>query len=420
MSKNKWFVLNTEVCCEGDIKMEHPEYYSVFVQDLDVGKGLALDIKTFEPLTPKAAVTLFITVTEVGTDHPVSGAKVNVTGQGLDLTKSTDGNGKVEIEVSPASTGFITITATNSDYKKGSTRMMVGVDNTPPILVVNPPPPITNKSEISITGSTDSGVTITINGKKATTKADGTFKGTVTLKAGKNPITVVALDGSGNITTKTVYTTLDTELPSVLLETKGPFYNTAEITLKGRVEPGCIVVIKDKSGSKIADAIVVHDNFEAKNIKLKPAPSKNEFVIEATDQAGNVTTTQPFAIENIERITAKLSPGNKAVVVNDVSKALIEAYDGVFVPADFFRFLGATVETNIASGSVEIKIDGSTLVLNVGSGDATLDGKTISIYSAPKNGTTGTVMVPAKIIAKALGCTTWEDGTVLFVRYDRH
>jgi Copper amine oxidase N-terminal domain/Glucodextranase, domain B len=420
MSKNKWFVLNTEVCCEGDIKMEHPEYYSVFVQDLDVGKGLALDIKTFEPLTPKAAVTLFITVTEVGTDHPVSGAKVKITGQGLDLTKSTDGNGKVEIEVSPASTGFITITATNSDYKKGSARMMVGADSTPPILVVNPPPPITNKAEISITGSTDSGVTITINGKKATTKADGTFKGTVTLKAGKNPITVVALDGSGNITTKTVYTTLDTELPSVLLETKGPFYNTAEITLKGRVEPGCIVVIKDKSGSKIADAIVVHDNFEAKNIKLKPAPSKNEFVIEATDQAGNIMTTQPFVIENIERITAKLSAGNKAVVVNDVSKALIEAYDGTFVPADFFRFLGATVETNIASGSVEIKINGSTLVLNVGSSDATLDGKTISIYSDPKNGKTGTIMVPAKIIAEALGCTAWEDGTALFVRYDRH
>ncbi len=423
MSKNKWYVLNTEVCCEGEIKLDNPEYYSVYVQDLDVYKGLAIDVKTLEPLTPKATVTLYITVTEMGAGYPISGANVKVSGQGLDISKRTNSEGKVEIEVAPASTGFITITAESDANGSGEVRLMVGSDKTPPMLVVDPPAPVTNKKEISVTGTTDAGVVVTINGNKATVKADGTFTGKVNLQPGKNPITVVAKDGSGNMTTKTVYTTLDTEPASVLLETKGPFYNAdpAEaVTLKGRVEEGCTVVLKDSSGGKVADASVVHDHFEV-DVKLKAAPSKNEFVIEATDPAGNVTSS-PFVIENIERIEIAVVAGKAGVTVNGELKTLPEAVQTNNVaPYQLFEYLGAVPTANNASGVVEIKLNGTTITVNVGSTEATVDGKTVDIAIAPTKGNSS-ILVPVRTIATALGITTWigDDGTTLYLRYDRH
>ncbi len=420
MSKNKWYVLNTEVCCEGEIKLQSPEYYSVLCQTLDVGKGLFIDVKTLEPLTPKAAVTLYVTVTEVGTEYPVSGAKVSVTGQGLDLSKTTDGKGEVEIEVSPATTGFITITATNDDYKQGSTKMMVCTDKIPPILVVNPPPAVTNQATIQITGSTDKGSIVKVNGMKATTKANGDFVGEANLKPGKNPITVTAEDGSGNVVSEVVYVILDTELPSVLLETKGPFYNADTITLKGRVEPGCTVVIKEKGGAEITKAVVVHDKFEAKDIKLAAAPSVNEFVIEAVDPAGNVTTTDPYAIENIDRIEMVLVDGKTSVTVNGKTEMLIEAYSNSFGPYQMFELFGATVTANTVSGSVTIELGGVTMNMTVGQNTATVDGVDTDLYNAPRNGN-ASILLPIKEVAERIGCLTWSDAdSNLHIQYDNH
>ena len=295
-----------------------------------------------------------------------------------------------------------------------------GSDKIPPILVVNPLPPVTNQETIQITGSTDKGSVVKVNGKKATTKPNGDFVGEANLKPGKNPITVTAEDGSGNVVSKVLYVVLDTELPSVLLETKGPFYNADTITLKGRVEPGCTVIIREKSGAEVAKAVVVHDKFEAKNIKLAPAPSTNEFIIEATDPAGNVMTTEPYVIENIERIEIELTSGRASVLVNGEEKMVPEAYTMPFGPYQIFELLGATATANTVSGSVTVELGGKKIEMTVGQKTATVDGSSFVLYYAPKNGNMS-ILLPIKEVADLLGCLTWTDAdAVLHIQFDNH
>ena len=131
-------------------------------------------------------------------------------------------------------------------------------------------------------------------------------------------------------------------------------------------------------------------------------------------------TSAPFTIENVERIVVEVKPGRAGVVVNDVDKALPEAVETNFVASyQVFDFIGATPQVNQASGNIEIKLNGTTLTATVGSTEATVDGKTVNIYIAPKMGTAG-IMVPVRTIADALGITTWEADGTLFLRYDRH
>ncbi|HOO97729.1 MAG TPA: stalk domain-containing protein [Caldisericia bacterium] len=422
LSQNKWHTPDFDCCDDKQIMMTHPEFYSVLAQKLDVGKGLLVEVKTLEPLTPKASSILYITVSEVGTLHPVPGAKVTVSGAGVDVSKNTNGKGEVEIEVSPATTGFITIKATNEDYRMGETKILVGSDNTPPSLFVDVVPPVTNQNEITITGTVTKGAQVTINGKAATTKADGTFSGKVTLQPGKNPITVVAKDGSGNTVSKVVYVTLDQEGPSVMIDKVSALYNETEFDLKGRVEPGCTVVIKS-GGSIVAEAVVIHDRWQANGLKLKPAPSRNEFTVEATDAAGNKTISQPIEVENVERLTVVLKAGTAAATLNGKAITLKEAVTGTtfMAPVDVFEHLKAQKPVvNMATGQVEIQLNGSKINLTIGSTDVTVDGAAAKIIAAPVMGT-ATVKVPVMDVAKKLGCqTTTDDNGALHITFDRH
>ena len=73
----------------------------------------------------------------------------------------------------------------------------------------------------TVTGTvkdSESGVSeIKINGMNILLKKDGSFAGTVSLKEGKNTLTVVATDRAGNEVTKTVKVVLDTTPPELII-----------------------------------------------------------------------------------------------------------------------------------------------------------------------------------------------------------
>ncbi|HQG59541.1 MAG TPA: stalk domain-containing protein [Caldisericia bacterium] len=419
LQKNKYFCAGSDVCNQV-IKMVKPEFYGVKVQKFDVGKGLEITAETIEDLTPKANGKIFITVKEYGAGAPVAGAKVKVSGLGVDQTKTTNGKGEVEIEVAPNATGFLKIEATADNFKGSSTKIMVGSDKTPPMLEIDPVVPITNKDEVQITGTTESGSTVTINGKPATTKGDK-FTGTAKLQNGKNTIVVVATDGSGNTTTKMVYVTLDKEGPAIMVDAVGEnntVYGKDSIKLKGRVDADSKVTVKDMSGAVVGEATVVHDMWILDNVKLAPAPSKNEFKIEATDLAGN-TSSVMVTITNIDRVIMTLKQGDVNAMVGNTPNALPLAPKGTefSTPVDFIKLLGGTVDFNPATNTVQIQINSHTLIATIGSNKVQIDGNEKTIQSAPTL-SGSLVVVPAVDICAKMGLVTQvndADKTVMII-----
>lgn len=425
LAKNKWFCIASD-CSKYNVAMTEPEYFGVKVFNIDVAKGLAIEVRSLEPLAPKASSKLTISVKEFGTGAPVKGIKVVVSGLGVEQTKSTGANGEVEIEVAPNATGFLKVEAVSGtpDYISTSTKILVGSDKNAPMLDVTPPPPITNNPTITINGKTESGATVTINGVAATIKGDGSFSGSVKLVEGKNVITVIATDGSGNQTKKNVWTTLDTQPPAIIIDPIEDQINaTSVIKISGRVDPGSSVTIKDAAGTAIP-ARVIHDIWEA-DIQLAPAPSKNIFTIEATDLAGNKSGAgNQIEIKNIKRAKVVMVKDSAGITVDGNPQMLPEKVvvtSSIFLaPFDFVEFLGGSKQSNLTGkgGTLQVSINGYTLVMTIGSTNATLNDKPVKLVTAPEiKGST--IMIPVVEVAGKLGCGTLVETDKLTITYDK-
>jgi hypothetical protein len=421
LSKNKYFETG-KIKSPYTIKMTSPEFYGVKVMMCDVGKGLTIEVNSLEPLAPKASAKLVIVVKEFGAGAVVGGAKVKVSGLGVDQTKTTNNKGEVEIEVSPASTGYLKIEASADNYKPTWTRLMVGADKVAPFLDVDPVAPVTNKDDITVTGKTESGATVTINGKPATTKADGVFTGMVRLQPGKNAITIIATDGSGNTMSKTVYTVLDKEGPAVMIDPIGDgnkVFNKDAITIKGRVDANSKVVVKDGSGAVVGEAVVIHDRWTLENVKLAPAPSKNIFKVEATDLAGNVTIAQDFEVINVQQIKVVLTQNNATAQVNGQPQPLPTAVTGTtfMSPIDFIAFLGGTADYNPATKAISIVLNGKNIVCTVGKFECQIEGTAKKLTNAPTFTTVANVS--SVEIAQLAGCTTMIEASMATIIIDK-
>ncbi len=126
-------------------------------------------------------------------------------------------------------------------------------DITPPLLTVNVPSD-TNASSVAVSGTTEAGAFVTINGAAVDVAADGTFSSTVSLTEGANTIVIVSADSSNNkntVTRSVTYTVPappqkldDTYVPAngVVTTNEVPLYVSVGVTpssfkaVDGRVE----------------------------------------------------------------------------------------------------------------------------------------------------------------------------------------
>ena len=225
---------------------------------------------------------LTIIVSETGTGMLVPDATVYIEGPGIEVTpKTTNAKGEVKVIVMPDSAGRIFVNVEHESYIPGKTWIGIGSDTTPPILQVDAPPAFTNESSIEITGVTDPGTAVTVNGVSAKVEPSGRFSAKIALKEGKNVIYVVAIDAGGNKVSHTTETTLDTTLPTFIID--GELMVSAdatEIVVTGRVEPYSAVTANGQP------ARCPYDKWEVPikmNANLDTLKVKFEFV----DQAGN-------------------------------------------------------------------------------------------------------------------------------------
>ena len=259
---------------------------------------------------------------------------------------------------------------------------------------------------LSITGRTEAGASVTINGSSVPVQTNGDFGGSVTLTEGANAIQIIATDVAGNIGQTRVNVTLDTKQP-VLTVTSPKIYSTVmtqQVAVTGKTEVGATVTVAGSQVSVAADG-----SFSV--MYMFPKEGLNVVDVTATDAAGNVAKTG-IPVTYVARTLIRLQVGNKTAMINDTSKTLqaapVNVKGTVMVPLRFIgEAFGATVEWEPVFKIVRLQLGSTTIYLQIGSNYASVNGKKIVLQGLPTiiNGTT---MVPIRFISEAFNAqVTW-------------
>lgn len=300
--------------------------------------------------------------------------------------------------------GAVTLTyyARDSQSNQEQPKQLVfKVDATAPVVTVLSPQEgtVTSMGVVSITGRTEAGSSVTINGSSVPVQTNGDFGGGVTLTEGANAIQIIATDVAGNIGQARVNVTLDTKQP-VLTVTSPKIYATVmtqQVAVTGKTEAGATVTV---AGAQVA--VASDGSFSI--MYMFPKEGLNVVDITATDAAGNVARTG-IPVTYVARTLIRLQVGNKTAMINDTSKTLqaapINVKGTVMVPIRFIgEAFGATVEWEPTFKIVRLQLGSTTIYLQIGSNYASVNGKKIVLQGLPSI-IKGTTMVPIRFISEA-------------------
>ncbi|MEM4728508.1 MAG: Ig-like domain-containing protein, partial [Thermoplasmata archaeon] len=187
----------------------------------------------------------------------------------------------------------ILVSAKDSAGNSVERTITVYLDTSPPDLTVFTPRDAlwTNQSRLLVTGATEQGASVTINGQS--TNVVGTlFETYLTLLEGPNTITTVATDAAGNsrVVTRVVY--LDTRPPDLVLTSPADGLALASrvVTVAGSVDFGAEV--------RVNGELVQVVDFVFTQTLAFPEDGTQRIVVSATDQAGNtVVLTRTVSLD---------------------------------------------------------------------------------------------------------------------------
>jgi hypothetical protein len=365
---------------------------------LDAGKGLQVEIHTDGPLYVNKLNTITAKVTEIGTNAPVQGANVNIEGPGIKASKTTDKDGIATFDVTPNDKGVVKVVASKEGRIIGMAEIRVLTDTTAPWIELDPVHPITNRPQQEVSGRTNPGNTVTLNGGPAQVAQDGSFKGTVTLKEGLNTIVGEAKNAQGMTVRKMVNVTLDTTPPNIFIDDPGYLVDLTEVEITGRVETESKVTVNGQP------AHVTHDIWKA---KVKVNPGRNTINVEAVDQAGNRNTANREILV-YKRTIIQLTLDNVVPVVNGEPQSPLEAPPFIsggrtMVPLRFIaEAFGAEVKYDAVTKGITITMGEMVIAMQIGSQTVLVNGKTHTIDAPPVIVNTRT-FVPVRFVAEILG-----------------
>jgi len=365
-----------------------------------------VDAFTDGPVLIKTSNELTVRVTEIGAGAYVEGATVKIEGPGITGSKLTDKSGVAIFPIMANAKGKIMVTATKDGKVIGRKEIRIVDDLSRPFLDMNPLPLYTNKPTVEVTGYTNPGNTVTLNGSIAATVNDkGTFTAQVTLKEGLNTIIGEAKNSRGEITKGSVSITLDTVPPEIFIDDPGMLVDVTEINASGRTEPNCTVLM---NGSPVT---LTYDIFRG---ILKVALGKNTITIQSTDKAGNVATkSHNFYVYH--KIVLNLTIDNPVILIDANAQPPLEYPPFIFqgrtyVPVRIIsEALGAAVDYQAATKTVTVTLGGKVIVMMIDNPNATIDGKTV-LLDAPPTIRQGRTFVPLRFISEAFGAEVLWDG----------
>ena len=341
---------------------------------LDSNLGLYLEVFTDGPVVVNMNNEIMVRVKEIGTMFPVEGARVKIEGAGVSGTKTTDKSGTVVFPIKANQVGIIKVEATKENRVIGRKEIRVIEDLSRPFIELDPLPPYTNKSEATVTGITNPGNTVLINGSiNATVDDNGHFSAKVTLKEGLNTIIAEAKNSKGDAVKASISITLDTAPPDIFIDDPGYLVDVSEIEVTGRTEPYSTVKV---NGTPVT---LTHDIFKG---IIKVNLGKNTITVESTDLAGN-NSIKTRDIYVYHRITMKLTIDNPVITINDQPQPPLEyppfiLQGRTLVPVRIIsEGIGANVEWNAAAKTVTITLGSKTIVMTIDKHEVFVNGKQI-------------------------------------------
>lgn len=392
VTRNKWFV--------NDIgSIQNYEFRELMW--MDVYKGLEIviewDVQPEVGLQSVANITCHV----LGTKEPVAQAVIRMKGAGVDLNSTTNSKGKAQIACAFTQEGVVDVWVGKEGFKEGITSFRVAKDKAPPSLEIDKLPAITKETTVYISGKTDPDCYVMVGGQTVPVDPTGRFKMLVKLSLGKNDIRVVSIDASGNKTEKMAVIEMDNVPPEIMLDDIVEIIDQTDVKIKGRVEPGCKVMVNS------ADALVINDLFQA---DVPVQIGKNTVTIIVMDAVGNVSQ-KTIELINWHKTTINMLVGNKTMIVDGNISELQEApyisSGRTMVPiraiSEAFK---AKVEWLPEDKSISITLDdgrGKTFILmRVGSKTAFVNQQPVTLDVPPeiKNGKT---FVPLRFIAENFG-----------------
>jgi hypothetical protein len=212
---------------------------------------------------------------EIGADVFLNGEELSTTGGSFfaQITNTQEGNNTYEVM------------AVDQVGNRNITLINIIQDITPPILLVEFPPEsyVTNDRVLHISGLTEQGVTVTVEGLVVEV-ANGLFTIPMTLKEGLNVIEIQAVDLARNFKHMTLLVTYDITPPDVdmIYPLADGAVNKSTVTVAGDVEAD----VEDVLVNQVP--VVVRNGRFSKNFKL--SEGDNLILVEVTDNAGNSIT----------------------------------------------------------------------------------------------------------------------------------
>ena len=256
--------------------------------------------------------------------------------------------------------GTCTITADqagNATYSAAATvsqNLTVVYSATPPVLTISTlaDGSITNNATLNVSGQATSinGImSVTVNGAAMTLAADGTFSQAVTLQAGTNTVTTIAMDNAGTTTTDSRTITLDTTAPVITIITPADNSTLAasSVTITGSVDKNATVQATVNSGSPQSAAM----DGASFSVTVNLADGSNTITISATDLAGN-------------------SASVKRTIVSDTTKPTLAITDPAqdITTSEPTLTISGTVTDALTDVSVTITCDGKSYTPQVANG----------------------------------------------------
>jgi hypothetical protein len=185
---------------------------------------------------------------------------------------------------------FVMLWRTLTEVKNydGQTLLRRYLDQTAPIITLDPLPESTGEAWLDVTGTVKDAVKVLVNGQPATVSEFGYFKGTATLRLGPNTIRVQAIDQAGNVKEVTVQVA-HTENPAGAIALSGP----ATVAAAGTAR--FTMVIKDQNGETITDRSKVKAKVEPEDLGTFD-PASGTFTAGTLLGSGQITVTSSGAM----------------------------------------------------------------------------------------------------------------------------
>ena len=241
--------------------------------------------------------------TEAGATVKVQGVKVNLKGNEFctNLTIPEQGLYTIKVEAQDAARNL------------AETTLTVTLDTVPPALKLTAPAAktVTNQTSIKVTGKTEPGARVRLDGMMAVADAKGQFAFTAALRAeGKNVLEVEAEDAAGNSDEASIEVFRDTVL-SYNISSPSPVFKTKDrsVLVRGVAEPGSTVSVAGRTLGLNADG-----SFAAE-VTLETGP--NEIKVTVRDRAGNQGETI-LVVTKEKPAQGKSTPGFEALVLSAV------------------------------------------------------------------------------------------------------